>query len=198
MRTCDRYQGCMLLESYVAVPATLNPFRVVVLCFSPCVGTARYEIAAENKRLSEPLARALKEVEVLRAALASADKDKASLVQSKARLAAAEKQVRAGCGSNSSVRRVVHDVSFSWLLQCQVQFVCHVFTLPGHQVCVPDRWHAALFAAPSSCSTRMRCWPLPVGAPHVLIKLPCLCVYSGEEPGVGGGGAGAALCSCAG
>lgn len=53
----------------------------------------RYEIAAENKRLSEPLARALKEVEVLRAALASADKDKASLAQTKARLAAAEKQV---------------------------------------------------------------------------------------------------------
>lgn len=62
----------------------------------PCCPAAplRYEIAAENKRLSEPLARALKEVEVLRAALASADKDKASLAQSKARLAAAEKQVR--------------------------------------------------------------------------------------------------------
>lgn len=56
----------------------------------------RYEIAAENKRLSEPLARALKEVEVLRSALASADKAKASLAQSKARLAAAEKQVRHG------------------------------------------------------------------------------------------------------
>lgn len=55
----------------------------------------RYEIAAENKRLSEPLARALKEVESLRAALANADKDKASLAQSKARLATAEKQV---CG----------------------------------------------------------------------------------------------------
>jgi hypothetical protein len=53
----------------------------------------RYEIAAENKRLSEPLARALKEVEGLRAALASADKDKASLSQTKARLATAEKQV---------------------------------------------------------------------------------------------------------
>lgn len=53
----------------------------------------RYEIAAENKRLSEPLARALKEVEGLRAALASADKDKASLAQTKARLATAEKQV---------------------------------------------------------------------------------------------------------
>lgn len=60
----------------------------------------RYEIAAENKRLSEPLARALKEVEGLRAALASADKDKASLAQTKARLAAAEKQV--------SVQRQAH------------------------------------------------------------------------------------------
>jgi hypothetical protein len=59
-------------------------------CAAPC----RYEIAAENKRLSEPLARALKEVEGLRAALASADKDKASLAQTKARLATAEKQVR--------------------------------------------------------------------------------------------------------
>ncbi|WIA30588.1 hypothetical protein OEZ86_000670 [Tetradesmus obliquus] len=53
-----------------------------------------YEIAAENKRLSEPLARALKEVEGLRAALTSADKDKASLAQTKARLATAEKQVK--------------------------------------------------------------------------------------------------------
>lgn len=62
---------------------------------SSCVRlfACRYEIAAENKRLSEPLARALKEVEVLRTALASADKDKASLAQTKARLAAAEKQV---------------------------------------------------------------------------------------------------------
>lgn len=88
------------------------------------VVTARYEIAAENKRLSEPLARALKEVEVLRSALASADKDKASLAQSKARLAAAEKQVRAGCGSSGSGRRVLHGVVISRLLQCQAQYVC--------------------------------------------------------------------------
>lgn len=59
------------------------------VCHAP---GCRYEIAAENKRLSEPLARALKEVEVLRAALASAEKDRASLAQAKARLAAAEKQ----------------------------------------------------------------------------------------------------------
>lgn len=51
-------------------------------------------MAKDNASKSEPLARALKEVEVLRAALASADKDKASLGQAKARLAAAEKQVR--------------------------------------------------------------------------------------------------------
>lgn len=54
----------------------------------------RYEIAGKNKQLKEPLERSLKEVEVLRAALTSAEKDKASLAQSKARLAAAEKQVR--------------------------------------------------------------------------------------------------------
>lgn len=54
----------------------------------------RYEIAQENKRLSEPLAKALKEVESLRGQLASYEKDKASLAQAKARLAAAEKQVR--------------------------------------------------------------------------------------------------------
>jgi hypothetical protein len=53
----------------------------------------RYEIAQENKRLSEPLSKALKEVESLRTQLASYEKDKASLQQSKARLAAAEKQV---------------------------------------------------------------------------------------------------------
>jgi hypothetical protein len=53
----------------------------------------RYEIAGRNKQLKEPLERTLKEVEVLRAALSSAEKDKASLAQSKARLAAAEKQV---------------------------------------------------------------------------------------------------------
>lgn len=64
--------------------------------FNPAVvvGGCRYDIARDNASKSEPLARALKEVEVLRAALASADKDKASLAQAKARLAAAEKQVR--------------------------------------------------------------------------------------------------------
>lgn len=68
------------------------------LCVCVCVhDTAlhcRYDMAKDNASKSEPLARALKEVEVLRAALALADKDKASLGQAKARLAAAEKQVR--------------------------------------------------------------------------------------------------------
>ncbi|KAI8465222.1 MAG: growth-arrest-specific micro-tubule binding-domain-containing protein [Monoraphidium minutum] len=54
-----------------------------------------YEIAQENKRLSEPLARSLKEVESLRGQLAAYDKDKASLEAAKARLAAAEKRVKA-------------------------------------------------------------------------------------------------------
>mmetsp|Transcript_15425 Transcript_15425/g.26679 ORF Transcript_15425/g.26679 Transcript_15425/m.26679 type:complete len:473 (-) Transcript_15425:18-1436(-) len=51
-----------------------------------------YEIAQENKRLSEPLTKALKEVEALRQALASYEKDKMSLAQTKARLVASEKQ----------------------------------------------------------------------------------------------------------
>lgn len=42
-----------------------------------------YEIAQENKRLSEPLTKALKEVEALRQALASLEKDKMSLAQTK-------------------------------------------------------------------------------------------------------------------
>ncbi|MEW5316708.1 MAG: hypothetical protein WDW38_008060 [Sanguina aurantia] len=53
-----------------------------------------YEIAQENKRLSEPLTRALKEVEALRAQLASYEKDKLSLAQTKARLLNSEKQIR--------------------------------------------------------------------------------------------------------
>lgn len=53
-----------------------------------------FEIAQENKRLSEPLSKALKEVEALRQALASYEKDKLSLAQTKARLVAAEKQVK--------------------------------------------------------------------------------------------------------
>jgi predicted nuclease with TOPRIM domain len=44
-----------------------------------------YEIAQENKRLSEPLSKALKEVETLRGALALYDKDKASLAHTKVR-----------------------------------------------------------------------------------------------------------------
>ncbi|KAF5833874.1 growth-arrest-specific micro-tubule binding-domain-containing protein [Dunaliella salina] len=53
-----------------------------------------YEIAQENKRLSEPLTKALKEVESLRHAVANYDKDKMSLAQTKARLVASEKQVK--------------------------------------------------------------------------------------------------------
>ncbi|GBF97614.1 hypothetical protein Rsub_10750 [Raphidocelis subcapitata] len=54
-----------------------------------------YEIAQENKRLSEPLARSLREVESLRAQLAGSERDRASLAAAKARLAAAEKRVKA-------------------------------------------------------------------------------------------------------
>uniref|UniRef100_A0A7S0URD1 Growth arrest-specific protein 8 domain-containing protein n=1 Tax=Polytomella parva TaxID=51329 RepID=A0A7S0URD1_9CHLO len=53
-----------------------------------------YEIAQENKRLSEPLTKALKEVETLRQHLANYEKDKLSLQQTKARLATAEKMVK--------------------------------------------------------------------------------------------------------
>lgn len=53
-----------------------------------------FEIAQENKRLSEPLTKALKEVEALRQALANYDKDRLSLTQTKARLLGAEKQVK--------------------------------------------------------------------------------------------------------
>lgn len=53
-----------------------------------------FEIAQENKRLSEPLTKALKEVEALRQALANYDKDRLSLTQTKARLLAAEKQIK--------------------------------------------------------------------------------------------------------
>jgi hypothetical protein len=81
--------------------------------------TRRYEIAAENKRLSEPLAKALKEVEVLRGALACADKDKASLAQAKERLAAAVKQVGAGWlwvanGRGKGHRRARQCLLFGW------------------------------------------------------------------------------------
>jgi hypothetical protein len=61
--------------------------------FPSITSSPRYEIAQENKRLREPLAKALKEVEVLRGQLAGSDKDKASLTQTKARLSTAEKQV---------------------------------------------------------------------------------------------------------
>mmetsp|Transcript_32157 Transcript_32157/g.91229 ORF Transcript_32157/g.91229 Transcript_32157/m.91229 type:complete len:471 (-) Transcript_32157:299-1711(-) len=53
-----------------------------------------YEIAQENKRLSEPLNKALKEVETLRGQLGQYEKDKMALQQTKARLAAAEKQLK--------------------------------------------------------------------------------------------------------
>mmetsp|Transcript_34733 Transcript_34733/g.79236 ORF Transcript_34733/g.79236 Transcript_34733/m.79236 type:complete len:481 (+) Transcript_34733:120-1562(+) len=53
-----------------------------------------FEIAQENKRLSEPLTRALKEVEQLRHELANYDKDKMSLANTKARLSVLEEQNR--------------------------------------------------------------------------------------------------------
>ncbi|KAG2441242.1 hypothetical protein HYH02_010085 [Chlamydomonas schloesseri] len=53
-----------------------------------------YEIAQDNKKLSEPLSRALKEVELLRQQLANYDKDKLSLGQTKARLLNAERQIK--------------------------------------------------------------------------------------------------------
>ena len=53
-----------------------------------------YEIAQENKRLSEPLAKALKEVETLRLQLQNYEKDKLSLSHTKARLVATEKQLK--------------------------------------------------------------------------------------------------------
>ena len=51
-----------------------------------------FEIAQENKRLSEPLTRALKEVEQLRHDLSNYDKDKMSLQNTKARLLVLEDQ----------------------------------------------------------------------------------------------------------
>merc|ERR1719478_1353441 len=51
-----------------------------------------FEIAQENKRLSEPLTRALKEVELLRHELSNYDKDKLSLQNTKARLLVLEDQ----------------------------------------------------------------------------------------------------------
>merc|ERR1711881_403189 len=53
-----------------------------------------FEIAQENKRLSEPLARALKEVEKLRHELANYQKDKMSLQNAKSRLHVLETQLR--------------------------------------------------------------------------------------------------------
>ena len=49
-------------------------------------------LTQENKRLSEPLTRALKEVELLRHELSNYDKDKLSLHNSKARLLVLEDQ----------------------------------------------------------------------------------------------------------
>mmetsp|Transcript_20704 Transcript_20704/g.61129 ORF Transcript_20704/g.61129 Transcript_20704/m.61129 type:complete len:486 (-) Transcript_20704:112-1569(-) len=53
-----------------------------------------YEIAQENKKLSEPLSRALKEVEGLRKELANYSKDKVSLQTAKARVHTLEGQLR--------------------------------------------------------------------------------------------------------
>ena len=53
-----------------------------------------YEISQENKRLSEPLTKALREVDDLRRQLASYEKDKASLAATKQRLADSEKSLK--------------------------------------------------------------------------------------------------------
>jgi hypothetical protein len=53
-----------------------------------------FEIALENKKLSEPLTRALKEVEKLRHELANYQKDKMSLQNAKSRLHVLETQLR--------------------------------------------------------------------------------------------------------
>jgi hypothetical protein len=52
------------------------------------------EIAQENKRLSEPLQKALKEVEMQRHQLANYEKDKTSLHLTKMRLADTDKQLK--------------------------------------------------------------------------------------------------------
>lgn len=52
------------------------------------------EIAQENKRLSEPLQKALKEVEMQRHQLSNYDKDKTSLSQTKMRLVETDKRLR--------------------------------------------------------------------------------------------------------
>ena len=54
----------------------------------------RYEVAQENKRLTEPLAKALKEVDDLRRQLANYERDKGVLSQTKARLGETEKELR--------------------------------------------------------------------------------------------------------
>eukprot|EP00250_Pteridium_aquilinum_P001330 c1153_g1_i1 orf=158-1591(+) len=53
-----------------------------------------YDIAQENKRLTEPLTRALKEVEALKKQLANYEKDKLSLQQSRTALAEHSKQLK--------------------------------------------------------------------------------------------------------
>ena len=51
-------------------------------------------VPQENKRLSEPLQKALKEVEMQRHQLANYDKDKTSLSQTKMRLVQTDKRLR--------------------------------------------------------------------------------------------------------
>lgn len=53
-----------------------------------------YEVAQENKRLTEPLAKALKEVDELRRQLANYERDKGILSQTKARLGETDKELR--------------------------------------------------------------------------------------------------------
>ena len=103
----------------------------------------RYEIAQENKRLSEPLSKALKEVESLRTQLASYEKDKASLQQSKARLAAAEKQVSViifSCVVCMPWQMCLGPGNGGQSMHCRCIFVhvCHVLTVSRPQIPVDD------------------------------------------------------------
>ena len=54
-----------------------------------------FEISQENKRLTEPLTKALKEVNLLRHELANYEKDKQSLKTAKQRLSQLEEQYKA-------------------------------------------------------------------------------------------------------
>lgn len=104
----------------------------------PPARAARYEIAQENKRLSEPLARSLKEVEALRSQLATHQKDKASLAAAKARLAASEKRVRGQAR------------------------VCVRGSVPGGRALA---WAQGCMVGRRRCARVQRCWRVAQSAP---------------------------------